>query len=344
LVISDPATYSGNHHPRTPTSPDATDTTRGDPTKRRDLLKLAAITTAPFLISGDQDALAEAHEYTRSSEATDLGPATLERIQADIADYGDRYADHPADRLLNDARADRRAVAQLLLRRQTLTQRRDLYVCAGWLSVILGWLYHDLGHQRTATAYALDAFTHADHADQEEVCAWAKDLQATIALYDDKPDQALKAAQHGAARAPRGSTAQIRLMTQVLRLHARTGAPDAFDTALPVVLDETDHLPDCAGGLFGADTARLHSFAASANLWLNRPQQAARHAQRASTIYQATPALAPTRRAIAELDLAIALTHLGHPDRGAEHGTTALAATRPAAAILNLGSAEVMVL
>lgn len=94
------------------------------------------------------------------------------------------------------------------------------------------------------------------------------------------------------------------------------------------------HLPERASGLFRADVGRLHSFTASAHLWLNQPDQAAHHARQASAIYRAAPALAPSRYSIAELDRAIALTRLGDPDRSAHHGIAALTATRHAAAVL----------
>ncbi|TXK39470.1 tetratricopeptide repeat protein [Nonomuraea sp. C10] len=300
-----------------------TDTEDGDPTNRRDALRFAAL--LPALASLPEDT--EPGEFTRHSEETDVGATTLDQVRQAIATYGTDYATQPASELWEPARQDRRHVAALLQRRTTLRQRRDLYVDAAWLSTILAWFAHDGGKQRTALAYAHDAWRHADEAEHAETAAWAKDVEATILLYGNRPAEALRAARTGAARAPAGGPAAARLVSQAMRISARPGR------GLGTLGSAPDHLPAHQAGLFSADVARFHSFAATSYLWLGDPRSAETHAKEALDLYASAPGISPTRRAISLLDLAIAKAQLRDLDGALSLGASALQLSRPASAI-----------
>ncbi|MET8000918.1 hypothetical protein [Nonomuraea glycinis] len=313
LFPDEPAAFNGEE-------PDTQD---GDPTNRRDALRLAAL--LPVLAGLPEDA--EAREFTRRSEETDLGAATLDQVRQAIATYDTGYAAQPAAELWEPALQDRRHIAALLQRRTTLRQRRDLYVDAAWLSTILAWLAHDGGRQRTALAYAYDAWRHAEEAEHAETAAWAKDVEATILLYGNRTTEALRAARTGAARAPASSPAITRLSSQAMRISARLGKSPGTLRSAP------DHLPDHQAGLFSADIARFHSFAATSYLWLRDPRSTEAHAREALDLYASAPSVSPTRRAIAMLDLAIARTQLRDLDGALALGASALSCSRPASAI-----------
>ncbi|MEV4099675.1 hypothetical protein AB0J42_05395 [Nonomuraea sp. NPDC049649] len=306
-----------------PATREESDAEDGDPTNRRDALRFAAL--LPALAGLPEDA--EPREFTRHSEETDVGAATLDQIRQAIAAYGADYATRPASELWEPARQDRRHVAALLRRRTTLRQRRDLYVDAAWLSTILAWLAHDSGRQRTALAYAHDAWRHADEAEHAETAAWAKDVEATILLYGDRPAEALHAALSGAALAPAGSPAAARLTAQTMRISARLGRDLGTLRSAPV------HLPAHQAGLFSADVARFHSFAATSYLWLRDPRAAETHAKEALDLYASAPGISPTRRAITLLDLAIARAQLRDLDGALSCGASALDLSRPASAV-----------
>jgi DNA-binding transcriptional regulator YiaG len=91
------------------------------------------------------DATAESVELSRQTEASDLGPATLEHLELAVERLGLVYLNTPPPLLLNELRWYRRRAKEVLGGRHTLAQRRRLYVAAGWLTGLLGHLAFDLG-------------------------------------------------------------------------------------------------------------------------------------------------------------------------------------------------------
>lgn len=303
----------------------------GDRTNRRDALRLGiAAFAAPEVLRGSED---EARELTRRSEETEIGSSTLDQVRQAIDYYGYHYARYDADEVWERAGGDRRHVARLLEHRMTLKQRRELYIDAAWLSLVLAWAAHDRGEVRPALAYAADARHHADQADHPEAQAWSWDVEATIYFYDDRPDRSLHAVQRGLALAPVGSPAYVRLLGQLARAHARLGQVEPASTALADLRREADQQPVHVRGLWTADAARAWSIAASSNLWTGQHQQAQACAQEALAIYEEDPSISPTRLAIAALDCGMAWLKLGDPERAVEHGMIALSTPRLSSAI-----------
>ncbi|MER6505913.1 hypothetical protein ABT158_03830 [Nonomuraea sp. NPDC001636] len=315
---------------------DYTPPSGGDRTNRRDALRGAARLGAAALIAPGLLATAEqeARELTRRSEETDLGPSSLAHLQRVITDYGLHYARYSADELWEAALGDRRHVSTLLQHRTTLRQRRELYVAAAWLSLVLAWAAGDRGQVRASLAFAADARHHADEADHPEAVAWAWDVEATTWLYNDQPDEALRAAQHGVAVAPAGTAAQTRLTGQVARVHARLGHVGPASEMLTVLRGHAERHAAHATGLFSADAARVWSVAATSCLWLGDAGQARDFALQAMDVYEQDPSMSPTRRAITALDLGTASAQLGDPEQAVIHGLDALATPRHAAAIV----------
>ena len=168
--------------------------------------------------------------------------------------------------------------------------------------------------------------------------AWTYDVEATIGIYSGHERHAVQAAETGLRHAPQGTNARHRLLLQLARAHARSGHRDAAEDLLTVALADQEHLPAAARGLFAVDAARIHSYAATAHLALDDPARGRAHAERAVALYaDAPPTLAPTRNAIALLDLAISHARTGSADDAASYGVRALAATRPAAAVATRG-------
>ncbi|MCG5213236.1 hypothetical protein [Streptosporangium sp. KLBMP 9127] len=291
----------------------------------------AAVVIAPGLFT---TAGHEARELTRRSEETDLGPSGLEHLHQVVGDYGHHYSRYSADQLWQAALGDRRHVADLLRMRMSLAQRREVYITAAWLSLVLAWAAHDRGDVRAAIAFAADARHHADQANHDEAVAWAWDVETTTWLYDDKPEQALRAARQGAARAPAGSVAQTRLVGQLARTHARLGHTDPASDALKLLRGQAEEQAPHARGLFSSDAARTWSVAATTSLWLGHDKQAHTFAEQAMEVYGRDLRISPTRRAITALDLGIACARLGDPERAVAHGLTAISTPRYSSAIV----------
>jgi DNA-binding transcriptional regulator YiaG len=84
------------------------------------------------------DATAESVELSGQTEASDLGPATLEHLDLAVERLGLVYMTTPPAVLLDELGWYRRRAKEVLGGRHTLAQRRRLYVAAGWLTGLLG--------------------------------------------------------------------------------------------------------------------------------------------------------------------------------------------------------------
>jgi tetratricopeptide (TPR) repeat protein len=314
----------------------------GGPTNRRDALKLgAAVAVTPEVLHKVlPDTAAEAMEFTRRANTTAIGHGTFDHLESVIVALDRKYnVDPPAD-LFSTAHTYRHRVAELIEGPRTLKEARELYVCAAWLSEMLAWLAHCLGEPLAAEAWALDAFHHADQAGHDELCAWACDAMASVAIYHDQPARAVAAARRGVAKAPGRHPLAVHLRTQAARAHARLGDREACEEMFRQARDLHELLPARAPLRLALDTADLAPFAITghatqAYLWLGDTEQgdfrrAKQHAQAAIDAQLALPARSrsPIREAMAHIDLAIAQAHLGEPEEAAALGQQALTTAR----------------
>lgn len=309
-----------------------------EPTNRRDALKLGLAATVGQVLGEAAD---EALEFTRRANTSAVGRGTLDHLHTVLCDITGSYCRRaPAD-LFTVARLYRRKVDQLIAGPHTLKEERELFVYAGWLSEILAWLAHDLGNPLTGEAYAIDCFEHADQAGHDELCGWAADAMASIALHAGQPTRSVDAAARGLQRVPVGHPLRVRLHAQASRGHARLGNRDAFvdsyqqaDCLWNALPSRTPARPD------GTDTGPLATYAmttytASSLIWLGDYQQARHHAERAVEAHEATPIgqRSLSRQAIAHLDLGIAMAYLGSPQEAVALGLRALTSPRLVASV-----------
>jgi transcriptional regulator with XRE-family HTH domain len=309
----------------------------GEEASRRDALRLGiAASASPEAIARVLDgAAAEAMEFTRLAGSTAVGRGTLDHLDSAIAGISDAYCTKPPAVVFPVARSYRSRVADLIAGPCTLREAQALYVCAAWLSELLAWLAHDLGHPGAAAAYAIDSWEHAEQAGHGELCAWATDAMSSVAMWAGRPQRAADAARRGMSAAPAGHPLAVRLRAQAARAHASLGQREECEQMFGEALDLYDRLPARAPMRFATDTGVLASYAmtayqASCYVWLGDYRQAEAHGRRALEAHEAAPegSRAPTREAIARIDLAIALAGLGEADEAAALGAGALGSGR----------------
>lgn len=303
-----------------PASPLVAPDQAGDPTKRRTAVSLVAAALTSSLSSIDT-----ARAYTQHATATDLAPGDVERLDLAVHRIGTTYSARSPRELWPIVAAHRYEAFTLLhTRRHTQREGRHLAHHSGMLSVLLAWITHDLGRKDLVDAYCDDAWEQGQQAGAPQVGAWAEDVRATEALYGGRPLDALAAATRGLAVAPRGGNAAIRLAAQQVRAYAKLGDRQGFTDAAQHLTRDRDSLPLASSGLFAVDNVRLISYEASSWGWLGEHAKARAAATEAITHYSAmsSPYRAPTRLAIAHLDLALAHVATGEPD-------AAIAAARP---------------
>ncbi|MGQ0776938.1 MAG: helix-turn-helix domain-containing protein [Pseudonocardiales bacterium] len=299
--------------------------------KRRELLATAAV--APEILNQIlAEAATEAMEFTRQTGISAVGRGTLEHLELVLTDLHRSYSHEPPAELFGVARTYRRRVDELIRGNHTLAELRELYVYAGCLSELLACLAGDLGHPRTAHAYALDSYTHAGHAGHGELQGWATDAMTTIATYAGRPDQSAQAAMQGITHVPLDHPLGIQLRVKAARAYARLGNREKFEALFTEARRLHDRMPSQAPIRFGLDTGTTADYAiaaypAQAYRWLDDFPTAKTHSEAALAVHESAPpgGSSPGKEAMARLVLAIALTHLGTPDEAVALGNAALA-------------------
>jgi tetratricopeptide (TPR) repeat protein len=292
-------------------------------TKRRDALK--RIGALPVLLA---ETAAESRVLSRREEASDLGPATLEHAALAVEAFGLSYLQIQPQRLFSQVRACRRQLIELLEGRHTLAQRRELYVLLGWLSGLLGHLSLDLGDELGAGTHCVTAYQLARDAGHQGLEAWVRGTQVMVSTYSGDPRRAVAFAEAGLELAPEKSVSRARLAAQQARAYARLGDADLTSKSLQVAEDSLMATSEpVTTSIFSFDAPYLPFYAGTSNVWIGRFHQARQHAERAIELCDAAPADWPVARALARVDLAIALVKQDCPEieRACELGAEALA-------------------
>jgi tetratricopeptide (TPR) repeat protein len=276
-----------------------------------------------------RDAAAEAFEFTRKRATLGLGKATLDHLTTVIIELDRNYPWRPAAELFPLAYTYRHQVEQLIDGKHTLTEGNELYVHAAYLSHLLADLAYDLGNTLTAKTYAIDSQQLAEHAGHGELYAWAASTMASVVLHGGAAKDAARIALKGLNRAPKQHPLVARLRSQAARGYARQGDRAASTELLSEARQVCEQLPDQMPSRFSTDCAEHTSYtvataAASCYVGLGEWKEAERHARTALAVGRWSPG----RAAYAQLDLGVALAHLGSPDEAAERGKQALAVGR----------------
>jgi transcriptional regulator with XRE-family HTH domain len=179
----------------------------------------ASVPDAPRSVPGEDLGLIE---LARRAEVSDLGDGTLELLQASADRLGRDYPTVDPRVLSGQTRTHLGYVTDLLGKRVTLAQHRELLVTAGWLSALLACTCYDAGDPGAAETARRMTRQFGQHAEHGELIAWSFEIAAWYALVEGRFARAVTLCEAGLAHAGI-SNAAVQLTLQASRAYARMG-------------------------------------------------------------------------------------------------------------------------
>jgi transcriptional regulator with XRE-family HTH domain len=259
-------------------------------------------------------------ELSRRASATDVGEATVVRLELAVDGLAVAYHRSPPAELLERIRSHLGYVARLLGGRASLDEHRRLLVSGAWLSLLAATCLIDLDRRPAALAHLRTAAQLARETGNREVAGWAVETRAWDALTQgDYPRAAVLAleAQHAA---PAGSSAFIQATAQEGRAWARLGAKARAHDALArtEVLASRLAAPDQPEHHYRYDPAKAEAYVATTLSWLSDPA-AETYARQVLIRMEGGDGEPPRlrRAASARLDLGLALAAVDKLDEAA---------------------------
>ncbi|WP_165986011.1 hypothetical protein [Streptomyces sp. YIM 98790] len=250
-----------------------------------------------------------AHESARfvaRVEQSNVGPHTLEQLRADIQRIIYTYPNRPIMPLFLEVRELRNRAFELLEGRQPPQYTKELYLAAGTLCGILANASFDLGQYGPAETQARTAFLCGELAGHNGLRAWVRGMQALIAYWDERPQDAVRLALSGQEFTPEEGTAHIRLASISARALARLGRHEEALSHLQTAERHRQSYagPEDDGNMMAFPGAKQSLYASTTHLWIgtdNACVSAEREAAAAIDTYEAAP---PEQRRLGELSLA----------------------------------------
>lgn len=249
----------------------------------------------------------ESARFAARAEGSNVGPHTMEQLEADIRRIVTNYPNRPVGPLFREVRALRNRAFEFLEGRQPPQYTRDLYVAAGVLCGVLANASFDLGRYEAAETQARTAFMCGELAGHNGLRAWVRGLQALIAYWDGRPRDAVRLADAGVDFTPERGTAHIRLASIQARAYGQLQQATDAMAALNRANDMRDQMTagdDLPGGMMAFPEEKQLFYASSTHLWLGGNQHlsdAEARADEAVRMFEAAPL---EQRRLGEMSLA----------------------------------------
>ncbi|GAB3120877.1 DNA-binding protein [Streptomyces calidiresistens] len=260
----------------------------------------------------------ESATWAAGVEQTNVGPHTLEQLEADIRRIVTSYPNRPVEPIFHEVTALRDRAFELLEGRQPPQYTRELYLMAGYLCGILANASFDLSRYDAGETQARVGFLCAELAGHNGLRAWLRGLQSLMAYWAGRPRDAVRLAEAGRDFTPERGTSHVRLESLAARAYGQMGmrseALAAMHRAEELREIATDDDP---GGMIAFPRAKELYCASSAMLWLGDDpslRRAEQQAEEAVRLYEEPP---PEERRLGELSLArldLARARLGRGD------------------------------
>ncbi|MFJ2609685.1 helix-turn-helix domain-containing protein [Streptomyces sp. NPDC087425] len=260
--------------------------------------------------SGTRDDEMDAWELARRAQASDVGNATLERLERAFDGLAMSYPKANPEDLLRQVRKHSAYVGKMLDGRKTLSQHRRLLVVGGWLSLLGATAHIDLIQDDAATALLETAATLARESGHREIEAWCYETEAWRVLTNGDYVQAVDLSRAAQEIAPADGSAMIQATAQEGRASARLGNGKETYSAVERVqaLSSAIGSPDTPEHHYRYDPGKALSYTATTLAWLG---DAAAEPYAREVIKRLSPSddvsQWPRRVASANIDLALVL-------------------------------------
>jgi tetratricopeptide (TPR) repeat protein len=268
----------------------------------------------------------------------DLGDETMDSIEEAIRDLGLAHLRSKAPALERQIGNLLAYVEGLLASRRPDPLRRRLVSAAGWTTGLLANTQLDLGEVALARASCRAALLYGRQSSDDRLIAWARDRQAKIAYYAGDLVAVRRYVELGLASAPPRTSVRVGLLGAQARLLARFGNADGTTRTLQQTAEEYEDLPasEVGGGLLLISEIYPAACASAATAWLPQPEATIRRAQEVIDFFERATITSrrPTRVAIAQLDIASALTQQGKPDEACHYAGQAIGTERIASSVV----------
>ncbi|MFV2195470.1 XRE family transcriptional regulator [Nocardiopsis sp. LOL_012] len=258
----------------------------------------------------------ESARFGQRAEQTNVGPQTLEQLDADLRRLISAYPRRPVFPTFLEVLELRNRAFELLEGQQHPRQTRDLYLVAGTACGILSNASFDLGKMDAAGTQARTAYLCAELAGSNWLRIWVRGMQSMIAYWGDRFEEAIDLASSVRELTPEQGSSAVRLASVEARAQARLHNTEAALAAMTAATAAREAMtrPDDFGGMMAFPEEKQLFYSSTCQVWLggeSRFREAARNASEAVSVYQEAP---PERRRIGEMCLArldVASAHLG---------------------------------
>jgi hypothetical protein len=267
----------------------------------------------------------ESARFAQYAGRTNVGPHTLDQLDADLRRLVKAYPSRPVFPTFLEIADLRNRSFELLEGQQYPRQRRDLHFIAGVSCGVLSNASFDLGHMDAAATQARTAYLCAELAGSDWLRTWVRGMQSLIAYWGDRFEEAVDLAASVRETTTGQGTASVRLASIEARAHARLGNPEGVQTALRTAREEREAMraPEEFGGMMAFPEEKQLFYSSTCQVWLGgepRLRQTVREASQAVSVFQQAP-LGQRRigeMCLARLDIASAQLALGELDGAVE--------------------------
>jgi hypothetical protein len=259
--------------------------------------------------------------------------ATIQYLDQAIERIARRYLTAEPAELTEEVRLHVAWVRRLLDNSRAPAQHHRLYVQLGYLTGILAHLSLAQGDHDATQAYCAAAMQAADEAGDRQLRAWILSIQAMLAAYTNRHQDAIDLTNAGLeATGQRATSTAVKLASLQARAHVTLGDQQAAEAALSLARQTMAQVPpeEQDRGLFAFPEEKLASHEGQVWLQLGAAERAQESLQRALRLLDSATGQrrSPVDQAMVHLHLARSHAELGQFDEACQQAERALALHR----------------